>query len=241
GVMLPRRQIIQNICTWRYRGSECGYTGAPLWDGNDSEFTTSTTAEGQAVVDTRTAYRAAVAALEAAEIALTAAASAKGPACDWQNVETRFQDANGIVTPTYGVVDSPSGALSAYWDVGQVDLGATYRRGSQRDRQTIIVPGSRGLQYYTYTFWEIQRWAVDSTACTNATTAYTSALAARDAAIVTRDNALDDFNDAVAALPLDDPWYTQEKCGKRLSSCKLRFGENAELPFGGFPGAGLIK
>src|SRR6185436_10692242 len=23
GVMLPRRQIIQNICTWRYRGSEC--------------------------------------------------------------------------------------------------------------------------------------------------------------------------------------------------------------------------
>lgn len=29
-------------------------------------------------------------------------------------------------------------------------------------------------------------------------------------------------------------------CGKRLSSCKLRFGETAELPFGGFPGAGLI-
>lgn len=30
-------------------------------------------------------------------------------------------------------------------------------------------------------------------------------------------------------------------CGKRLSSCKLRFGENAELPFGGFPAAGLIR
>lgn len=29
-------------------------------------------------------------------------------------------------------------------------------------------------------------------------------------------------------------------CGKRLSSCKLRFGETTELPFGGFPGAGLI-
>lgn len=27
-----------------------------------------------------------------------------------------------------------------------------------------------------------------------------------------------------------------DKCGKRLSSCKVRFGENAELPFGGFPG-----
>jgi lambda family phage minor tail protein L len=31
-----------------------------------------------------------------------------------------------------------------------------------------------------------------------------------------------------------------DKCGKRLSSCKLRFGPYAELPFGGFPAAGLI-
>jgi len=29
-------------------------------------------------------------------------------------------------------------------------------------------------------------------------------------------------------------------CGKRIASCKLRFGENGELPFGSFPGAGLI-
>ncbi len=33
----------------------------------------------------------------------------------------------------------------------------------------------------------------------------------------------------------------EDKCGKRLSSCKLRFGANAELPFGSFPGAGPIK
>ena len=30
-------------------------------------------------------------------------------------------------------------------------------------------------------------------------------------------------------------------CGKRVESCKLRFGSNAELPFGSFPGAGLTK
>jgi lambda family phage minor tail protein L len=28
----------------------------------------------------------------------------------------------------------------------------------------------------------------------------------------------------------------RDVCGKRLSSCKLRFGQFAELPFGGFPG-----
>ena len=33
----------------------------------------------------------------------------------------------------------------------------------------------------------------------------------------------------------------QDKCGKRLSSCKLRFGATAELPFGSFPGAGLAQ
>ena len=33
----------------------------------------------------------------------------------------------------------------------------------------------------------------------------------------------------------------QDGCGKRLSSCKKRFGENGELPFGSFPGAGLLS
>lgn len=39
--------------------------------------------------------------------------------------------------------------------------------------------------------------------------------------------------------PTSDP--AQDQCGKRLASCKLRFGEYAELPFGGFPGVGLIR
>lgn len=32
----------------------------------------------------------------------------------------------------------------------------------------------------------------------------------------------------------------KDVCGKRLSSCKVRFGENAELPFGSFPGVGTF-
>jgi lambda family phage minor tail protein L len=30
----------------------------------------------------------------------------------------------------------------------------------------------------------------------------------------------------------------QDVCGKRVDSCKVRFGQNAELPFGGYPGIG---
>lgn len=33
----------------------------------------------------------------------------------------------------------------------------------------------------------------------------------------------------------------EDACGKRLASCKLRFGTYAELPYGGFPGAGLTR
>lgn len=43
-----------------------------------------------------------------------------------------------------------------------------------------------------------------------------------------------DTNDQAVTLE------SQDVCGKRISSCKLRFGANAALPFGGFPGAGLL-
>ena len=33
----------------------------------------------------------------------------------------------------------------------------------------------------------------------------------------------------------------QDVCGKRVESCKLRFGNNGQLPFGSFPGAGLTQ
>lgn len=33
----------------------------------------------------------------------------------------------------------------------------------------------------------------------------------------------------------------QDVCGKRLDSCRLRFGQNAELPFGSFPGVGQVN
>lgn len=39
GIKLPRRQVIQNTCTWRYRGSECGFTGGPIADSLDNGVT----------------------------------------------------------------------------------------------------------------------------------------------------------------------------------------------------------
>ena len=44
-------------------------------------------------------------------------------------------------------------------------------------------------------------------------------------------NYFDKNNNSVSSL-------ADDVCGKRLTSCKARFGENAQLPFGAFPTAG---
>lgn len=44
-----------------------------------------------------------------------------------------------------------------------------------------------------------------------------------------------DVNDNPAAS------LAQDRCGKRISSCKKRFGNNNELPFGSFPSVGLTQ
>ena len=36
GVQLPRRQIVQNLCSWKYRGGECGYAGTNYFKADDS-------------------------------------------------------------------------------------------------------------------------------------------------------------------------------------------------------------
>ena len=41
GLRLPRRIITQNYCQWRYRGSECGYTGGILYGSNDKPIDTT--------------------------------------------------------------------------------------------------------------------------------------------------------------------------------------------------------
>lgn len=40
-IRLPRRQFIQNCCTWIYRGADCGYTGGPVADAAANPTTSS--------------------------------------------------------------------------------------------------------------------------------------------------------------------------------------------------------
>jgi lambda family phage minor tail protein L len=57
------------------------------------------------------------------------------------------------------------------------------------------------------------------------------------------DTATCPFAEAAIAFDATDTATSPQNdvCGKRLGSCKLRFGANAELPFRGFPGVARIR
>lgn len=42
GIKLPRRQIVANLCQWKYRSSECGYTAPFYFNASDSPVLLST-------------------------------------------------------------------------------------------------------------------------------------------------------------------------------------------------------
>ncbi len=244
GVAIPRRQIIQNICIWRYRGAECGYAGAPLWDENDEELIAASSTEGQAVIDARIALTTAQAALALAESILAADAAAKGIACDLKFAETQYSYVLGTGTPSYGIVIADDGhgttTETAYWNSIVVTQGSVYRRGNSRVTGDVVPVAGQAYET-TYQVFEIQRWAFDSAGCSAATTIYNSALTSRDSAQTAVDTAESTLDTALSALPPDDALFSLDVCGKRLASCKLRFGASNPLPFGSFPAAGLIR
>lgn len=40
GQVVPKRQLLGNVCQWAYRSSECSYTGSSYWNDQDQSVTT---------------------------------------------------------------------------------------------------------------------------------------------------------------------------------------------------------
>ncbi len=232
GVQLPRRQIIQNLCGWRYRGAECGFTGAPVFDSNDRVISSASTTQGQAVLAAYNAVTSAKLDLANAEITLSAASASQQVACGYQKQSSNYSTTKGHEYYVLTVGDT----TSAKFDGAVVTLGLIYRKG---DPQGLVILGIAQSA--------IEVWGLNPSACAIATPIYNAALTARDAAKTALATARTTLLAAVAALPLNDPLYLQDKCPKRLASCRVRFGNEidvgteAELPYGGFPAAGLIR
>lgn len=242
GVKLPRRVITQNLCLWRYRSSECGYTGAPIYDSRDQLITTAgQTAEGIAVINAERLTEQRKAELQSATQVRNQAVGNKEAACaPYVLLEARY---SRVTAPLYLVQRNSTGdeSYTSVFAGFPIPLGLVFRQGRLRETfarvSTDLYGGSGSL---AGEFYEIERWGPDPAGCTVAT----NALIAAEAQLVTAQNNLSSaeaaLTAALAALPANDPLRLADVCGKRVSSCALRFPAQS-LPFGGFPGANLTR
>ena len=224
GVMLPRRQIIANVCQWVYRGGECGYTGPPVADANDNYLQGSSNALLNDYLQKAEIYRKAVA---TTATALTNLSTAQNNLNNAQETYYLISDNYSLLIPRYYVAIGKKSIN--YWNNTVVSLGSEYRQGSQ------VFGG----------FYRIQQWAVNAGDIAAKQAIYNAALVTYNAAVAAEATALANATaarDAYLALGITDP---ADQCGKRISSCNLRFKDlitgESELPFGSFPGAGLSK
>jgi len=83
-------------------------------------------------------------------------------------------------------------------------------------------------------------WEMSGAQCDAATERFEAAEEKVEAAETAQASAQAAFEAARIALPSGDPIFSNDRCGKRLTSCRLRFGTST-LPFGAFPGANLYR
>jgi lambda family phage minor tail protein L len=235
GVRLPRRVITQNLCLWKYRSSECGYTGAPVFNSRDQIISTNgQSTEAVTAINAWYLREQRKTELRTATEFRNQAAGNKEAACaSYVLLESRYTypfPANYVISFSSGDGDPFIG----YWDSVAVTLGLEYRQGPQISSSNIFLAAAFNK------FYRIERWGPDAAGCTTAT----NALASAEAALTTAQNNLSSaeaaLSAAIAALPTDDALRLEDICGKRVSSCTLRFPEQS-LPFGGFPGANLTR
>lgn len=87
----------------------------------------------------------------------------------------------------------------------------------------------------------IEKLDYNNAQCGTIGSSFTSADSAYNTALSEYNAAKSALDAAAAALPVNDDVLRRDRCGKRLQSCRLRFGLRGALPFGGFPGANLTR
>lgn len=232
GLQLPRRVVTQNHCLWKYRSSECGYVGPPVFEKNDQRISSvGSSAQAVAVFNAYTLSQQRYAEFLSASSVRNKAREAEVIACALYSLLDSEYDRSGIsdFSDYYVSNNANDGTITAVWAGAAVNLGLEYRQGAQQEYDDS-----------SNTYYEIQEWGLDVAACSAATVSLATADASLAAALAAYNDSIVSLNNAMAALPANDPVSNLDVCGKRLRSCQLRFPHES-LPFGAFPGANLVR
>lgn len=234
GVKLPARTVIRDVCPWVYRGEECGFTGPGLYTEQDTPIvSTGQSSQAQAVLLAGFSIPPAREALEAAILALGEAQDALADV-SVPSIETRYNISTDYVRRLPGL--APDLPFFAVWDGAPVSLGSEFIRGSFQGN---FLPAGSAV---AWDYYAIQRVTYDTEAIEEAEEVVEIATGNVSSSELALESAKSAYESALANLPENDPVRGLDKCGKRLSSCKLRFsimeGTVPPLPFGGFPGVG---
>ena len=210
GVMLPRRQLVSNICQWQYKSSECSYTPVASFTGTyNLRALTATYAQSGTTITVTSSSHGYVAG-DKAWLDFTSGNAVDG----YYTVATA---ATNTFTVTTGTSATTSGNVSCFL----LKVAAT----------------AHGL-------------SVSDTVDLN----FTSGTATDGRFVVNVAN-VNDFcleiktGSTTSGNVTATQWYTtsnaptttlaNDVCKKTLAACRLRFGDNADLPYGSFPGIGF--
>lgn len=136
--------------------------------------------------------------------------------------------------------DSSTFALKDYDGEPVIIVNGKIQEPRASSSQPGLDIGSYGSEGYA-PMRSIAKLDYDTSQCQSLTDKLENAQDKYDEALEAYNTAKDALDAAYAALPNDDSVMTNDQCGKRLQSCKLRFGINGSLPFGGFPAANLVR
>jgi hypothetical protein len=236
GLQLPRRVITQNHCLWRYRSSECGYVGAPVFNVNDEVISPNgLSAQAAAVINAWKLNEQRKAEYKNAVSVRNKALETQQNECNPNvRIESKY---NREVPRSY--TTGGNGLFFfrfAYWNNAFIFLNTFYRQGILRETTT----SSGGRFQFKTNFYEIERWGGDPARCSAASAALSSADAVLATATSNYNASQAALAAALAALPAQDPLWNIDVCGKRVRSCQLHFPEQS-IPFGGYPGANLSR
>lgn len=156
GLQLPKRVITQNYCVWKYRGTECGYNGAPVADAFNGDLKKTGNAVEDAYVDALNEFRKAKTELRQAEGALSAAAANKTNKCSNNVKETKAGFVEEDDRDMYFAIPNADNneTLMIVWEGNNVtDEDGT---GYQADSGRISTPYDN---YGTGPLYAVQKWS----------------------------------------------------------------------------------